>query len=248
MLIMLPQIYSDRKINVAIGDAMGLDLTVGILPAVINSDEQGFEHYQHLFAQVNQALQAEGLPPHHEPIDLQTDIPWFAQMWHYSGLHYLRRIAAYLWADQPLPAPGTYDDERNPDPMNDLIIDHAYCMHYSTDHPFAAAHLMFHSVTEGLYLPEEFADVIYPDRALRIPGDTIGSAAVLQRECAQIARILEIPPDLDPDDDRVWQAAEAQGKQGATMWQHYGIETFTCIRLLRACEISLETGCAIVFN
>jgi hypothetical protein len=230
---------------------MGLDVCVGILPAVIDSDQEGFEHYQHLFAQVNQALQAEGLPPHHEPIAPQPDIPWFAQMWSYSGLHYLRRIAAYLWADQPLPPPGTYEDVR--DPMRDPVIDRAYYMLYSLNHPFAAYHLLCHSDSGGFYLPQDFPEVIYADAALGIPGDMIGSAAMLQRECTRIARILEIPPDLDPEDDRVWQAADAQAAEtqewrGETLWQHYGIETFTCIRLLRACEIALKSGCAIVFN
>ncbi|HKD75438.1 MAG TPA: hypothetical protein VKB76_08085, partial [Ktedonobacterales bacterium] len=155
---------------------MGLDVCVGILPAVIDSDQEGFEHYQHLFTQVNQALQAEGLPPHHEPIDLQPDIPWFAQMWSYSGIHYLRRIAAYLWAEQQLPAPGTYDDVS--DPMKDRVIDRAYCMLYPLDHPFAAYHLICHSDSGGFYLPQDFPEVIYADTALGIPGDMIGSAAV----------------------------------------------------------------------
>ena len=225
---------------------MGLDLTVGILTALIDSDDEGFERYQRLLAHVNQALQAEGLPPHHEPITLQPRIPWHAQMWSYSGLHYLRRIAAYLWADHPLPAPGTYEDMRSP--MNDLVIDKAYCLLYPLDHPFAAYHLLCHSDSGGFYLPQEFPEVIYADATLGIPGNMIGSAAMLQRECAQIARVLEVPSDLDPDDERVWQAADTQGQQSETLWQHYGIETFTCVRLLQACEIALETNCAIVFH
>ena len=224
---------------------MGLDLTVGMLPALA-IDPEGIEDYQHRFERVNQALEAAGLPSHHEPTAAQGRIPWFCQMWGYSGLHYLRRFAAYLWAGEPMPAPATHQDVR--DPMRDPIMDMAYSLCYPENRPFAAPHLLFHSDSTGFYLPQDFEDVIYPARSLEIPGDMIGSAAALQRECTRLARALEIPPDLDPEDPRVWDAAANQGTPEATMWQYYGMESFTCVRLLRACEIALESGCAIVFH
>ena len=49
-------------------------------------------------------------------------------MYGYSGLHYLRRIAAYLWADKPIPSPGKDNPEKDPllekyySSLGDLII------------------------------------------------------------------------------------------------------------------------------
>jgi hypothetical protein len=70
----------------------------------------------------------------------------------------------------------------------------------------------------------------------------------LQKECARLAVALEIPEGLDPEASEVWEAASPQGYPSASRWREYGIETFTCLRLLRACDIALESGCAIVFH
>jgi hypothetical protein len=48
-------------------------------------------------------LRAENLPEQHEPLDVQ---PWGCAKGGYGSLHYLRRVAAYLWAGHELPSPG----------------------------------------------------------------------------------------------------------------------------------------------
>ena len=82
----------------------------------------------------------------------------------------------------------------------------------------------------------------------RIPGGMIGSAVALQEECTGLAKALEIPDELDPEAPEVWEVASQQGYPSASRWRMYGIETFTCLRLLRACEIALESRSAIVFH
>jgi hypothetical protein len=167
-------------------------------------------------------------------------------MWSYSGLHYLRRIAAHLWADQPLPPPGTEEDIR--DPIRDPFVDRALSLIYSPTHPAAAEHLIVHSDSQGYYLPRSFAEVLYPADEFKAPGAMIGSAVTLHEECTRLARVLEIPAGLDPEAAEVWACADRQGYPSASRWREYGIETFTCLRLLRACDIALESGCAIVFH
>lgn len=58
---------------------------------------------------------------------------------------------------------------------------------------------------------------------------------------------LELPLDLDPEDDRVFMAAESQGA-GATLWERYGRELYSCLRLYHAARHSIATGAAIVFT
>jgi hypothetical protein len=167
-------------------------------------------------------------------------------MWGYGGLHYLRRIAAHLWAHQPLPPPGTEQDMR--DPMRDPYVDRAISLTYSPTHPAAAAHLIWHSDAQAYYLPVAISEVVFPADEFKILGGMIGSAVALREECARLATALAIPDDLDPEDREVWECASQQGYPSATRWREYGIETFTCLRLLRACEMALDSGCAIVFH
>jgi hypothetical protein len=225
---------------------MGLSLSVGILAELAKLDAEGYEYHQRQFAKLNQSLLAAGQAPHDEQSVPGGRAPWSCAMWGYSGLHYLRRIAAHLWADQPLPPPGTEEDVR--DPVRDPYVDRACSLHYSPSHPASAAHLIWHSDAQGYYLPVAFSEVIYPADEFKIPGEMIGSAVTLQEECARLATALAIPDGLDPEDPEVWECASQQGYPSATRWREYGIETFTCLRLLRACEIALDTGCAIVFH
>jgi hypothetical protein len=225
---------------------MGLSVSVGILAELRELDAEGYEYRQRQFAKLNQALLAEGQPPHEEPDAPGGRAPWSCAMWGYSGLHYLRRIAAHLWADQPLPPPGTEEDIR--DPKRDPFVDRATSLTYSTTHPAAASHLIWHSDAQGYYLPRAFPDVLFPAVEYSIPGGMIGSAVRLEEECARLARVLEIPDGLDPEAPEVWECASQQGYPSASRWRMYGIETFTCLRLLRACEIAGESGCAVVFH
>ena len=220
---------------------MGLDLTVGVLIDSRQHDVEGFTLYQTLFTRLNEALQAERLPGHTEPPEARGLVPWSCQMWGYSGLHYLRRIAAHLWAGNELPEPG------NARAAQDPVLDECYSFLHSLTSPNQFQHLLFHSDAAGFYVPLPFRDVIYPPDALQVPGGMIGSSIALLEECKRLAAALELPDDLACEAEVVWNAASHQG-QGDSHWQRYGIESFTCLRLLQACRISIESGCAIVFH
>ena len=82
---------------------MGLALEVGILGDLRENDAEGFEVFNSYFANVNSLLNQHGLPSHEEPENVS---PWGAEMYGYSGLHYLRRLAAFVDSGIELPGPG----------------------------------------------------------------------------------------------------------------------------------------------
>ena len=75
----------------------------------------------------------------------------------------------------------------------------------------------------------------------------VGSTQRLHAECSDLARALDMPVEMDHESDAIWNLLKTQGL-GQLRWQQYGIETFTCLRLLAASEVSLRAGAAIVFT
>ena len=163
----------------------------------------------------------------------------------YSGLHYLRRLAAHLALKGELPPPG--DETASKDPvLGDYykIFDATSARGEAMVMPFQ--HLIVHSDSEGFYLPAEFETVLIPDASLEIAGGMIGSSHALLSECRELARALELPEDLSLEDEAFDEAFDAQG-EGEAKWEQYRVESYTCLGLLRACEASVETGAAVVF-
>ena len=74
----------------------------------------------------------------------------------------------------------------------------------------------------------------------------VGSVPILLAECERLARILKIPKQITKDADELWEAADTQG-EGMELWQQYGIESFTCVSLLEACQQSMRTGALLEF-
>jgi hypothetical protein len=230
---------------------MGLALEVGILADLRENDSEGYEHYLNQFNVLNKYLKRIGLPTHHEPDDWEV---WSCDLYGYSGLHYLRRIAAHIDLQGSLPLPG------NNDWSKDVTLQNYYKKFDSKDTSFFARlmpasskfqfgfnHLILHSDAEGFYLPIEFEKVLFPDSELGIAGGMIGSTIKLLQECERLATTLEIPPNIDEKPDELWEAADSQG-ESTLKWQKYGVESFTCVRLMTACKKSIETGAAIIFT
>jgi len=229
---------------------MGLALEVGILAYLRENDEEGYEYYRSQFEGLNNYLQQVRLPTHTEPEDCEV---WSAEMYGYSGLHYLRRLAAHLDLTGRLPSPG--GDDSSKDPVLEKYFK-AVCSapasfwsrlagkRPNTNRSFD--HLIVHSDAEGFYLPLEFADVLFPDEGLKVAGGMVGSSHTLLKECERLASALEIPADLDETSDALWEAADSQG-EGNQKWKIFGIESFTCVCLMRGCRKSIETGAALVF-
>jgi hypothetical protein len=228
---------------------MGLAVEVGYLADLIANDEEGADSFREDLARLNDYLASVGLPSHGEPEQCEV---FSCEMYGYSGIHYLRRIAAHLDLRGVLPPPG------GPDASKDKVVEQ-YCdladqrqpgllgkLFRRPARPRTFDHLLLHSDAEGYYLPQDFPSVLVPPESFQIPGEMIGSSARLLEECKRLAGALQLPLDLDPEADEVWHACDSQG-QGELQWQRYGIESYICLRLCRACEHSLKQQAAVVF-
>ena len=231
---------------------MGLSLSVGYLADLLSDDPEGSTEVSSYFACLNQALVAAGYKPHREPFELDESLRFSCDMWGYSGLHHLRRIAAHAAFGLPMPPPivvGATDDPvlkryYSEVAQSPSLVARLFRSRIGDGLPYQ--HLIVHSDAEGYYVPQDFQRVIFSAVNLKIPGAMIGSVPQLLEECRALAKLLEIPDGLDAESDEMLEAAE-NPRSGAIQWQRYGIESFSCIRLLAACQASLNTGAAIVF-
>ena len=230
---------------------MGLALEVGILADQKKNDAEGFEMFRAQFDDVNKLLAAEGLPRHDEPEDCEI---WSGEMIGYSGLHYLRRIAAHIDAGRRLPGPGdgkSSEDElleayfgdvtkATPGFLGSLLGKKTFARQFD--------HLIVHSDAEGFYLPLEFENVLFSPAGLEIPGGMVGSAPQLLSECERLAKLLEIPADITLLSEELWEASDHSQGEGDTVWEQYGVESFSCVALMEGCRQALKTGAALVFT
>lgn len=220
---------------------MGLGLMVGYLADVRQEDPEFADEFSRRVKAVEACLERQGLSGYSEPPDLAED-DWFScEMFGYSGLHHLRRLAAYVALAQPLYAPSCEA------PDDDPVVERYYEAVGDgdiSDLPFQ--HLMLHGDAEGFYVPVDFARVIDPGELSDDVGGAIGSAHRLLAECKALAHVLGLPEDLNCESDEVWEAAGSPGL-GHVRWQKFGIESFSCIRLIRGSEAAIKTGAALVF-
>ena len=74
----------------------------------------------------------------------------------------------------------------------------------------------------------------------------VGSSYALRDECRELAAQLRLPDDADLGElDRIReQYPEILKRPG---WERYVGECFVCKALLTAAEISIQSGCAVVF-
>jgi hypothetical protein len=85
-------------------------------------------------------------------------------------------------------------------------------------------HLVFHSDSEGCYLPIEFDKVILtagPDWL-----QEIGSAASLKRKCEILASAIGLPLYMDPDGEEIWTARADYSRTDVERRRTFGIESF----------------------
>lgn len=219
---------------------MGLSIEVGMLADAIQNDEDAAAYIREEFDTLNRYLTSIGLQPHLEPTGIES---WSGDMFGYSGLHYLRRLAAHLNYTRQLPPPG----DRNA--ADDPLLRRYYTEfgQFDGSTPYGAFdHLIIHSDAEGFYLPQDFQRVLVPGEDFPVTGDSVGSSYRLRDECQQIASALQLPLELDAEDEQVLNAADSQGI-GEITWERYGMESYSCLRLYHAAQYSIKTGAAIVF-
>ncbi len=233
---------------------MGLALEIGLLAFLKVHDPEGFDTYKKQFEYLNLILEEHRLPTHNEPTILKnSQKTWSCDMWGYSGLHNLRRVAAHLAFNDQLPQPISKDIRASQDKMLKKYYDSLsqqsskskWKRLFNKPHQFNLRfqHLLIHSDAEGFYLPVDFGDVIQ-DKV--IFGGAVGSSHQLLNECKFLADKLELPLDMNHESEALWDAAD-NPESGHKLWQRYGVESFTCLRLIRASEESIKLGSAIVF-
>ena len=62
-----------------------------------------------------------------------------------------------------------------------------------------------------------------------------------------LADAIGIPAGVSYQSEELWAAADSQG-EGEEGWSRYGIESFSCVALIEAARLSLDTGAALVFT
>jgi hypothetical protein len=229
--------------------SMGLNAIVGILAEAAPSERNAFRSQ---FKRLNSFLKAAGLPPHDEPLRVARPLPLSYEMFGYSGIHYLRRLAAHVSVGKKLtPNP------KGRDPTKDPVL-----KAYNSDCDWTVGrtgtrffrsrslrarrfdHLLFHSDAGGFYLPRSLRGVLL----MWSPGDVytnaVGSAQMLLVECEALADAIGLPLGLDPEGDELWEASDSPGKKG---WKRFGLEAFVCLRLYRLAHFSMQSGAAVVF-
>ena len=219
---------------------MGLALEVGVLADLKGTDDEESVSTLHneQFEIINKALRADGLGEHIEP--QEPSETFSCGMFGYSGLHYPRRIAAHLALGKPIPPPGDQHADKDP------LLYGEYWQRFEAGERLKFQHLIVHNDAEGYYVPVDFErprDLT----EFQLTGGWGGSTQRLHAECNDLARALNMPVEMDHESDEIWDLLKTQG-QGQLRWQQYGIETFTCLRLLAASEVSLRAGAAIVFT
>ena len=75
----------------------------------------------------------------------------------------------------------------------------------------------------------------------------VGSAHKLLDECRELAALIGLPDNMDPESEDLWEAAEA-GAQPGPPWKAYGVEAFSLARLIRGCERALQLGAVLQFG
>ncbi len=234
---------------------MGLEIFVGRLAQAHRDDPEEAEFFAEQYEELNVTLARAGQEPHHEPLDYPEDDVFEAQMYGYSGLHTVRRLAAHLAASGVLPEPLVAPAQASKDPVlanryasdeeprsRPSLLDRLLGRKPVIREQFS--HLINHSDAEGFYVPRELPRVIVDEN---LTGGYIGSSVRLLAECRIIAAAIELPLSLDPEGDEVFDAAEAPAADGP-LWQQYGVESFCLLRLIKAAELSVKHGAVISFG
>jgi hypothetical protein len=200
-----------------------------------------FPDMQRVFAAINQALRSAGVPEYEEPSRLRGG-GWGFKLYPWNGIAFLQRFAAYFCEDEAdvWPAPG--DPATMDRPLDDEVWEEAT---YMLDLlPFQ--HLILPHPTRGLWVPVDFDKVIFTDEALGLRGQ-FGSSVRLKAECEELAKVLRLPLDLDPEDEAVQEAKFNPGTS-RTRWKKYGVESHNLLALYRACQESIRLGSAIYID
>jgi hypothetical protein len=236
---------------------MGMGLSVGCLADLKDMDEEAYAVFSDAFRDLDAILRSHGLDGHVEPDELEERFS--CDMLGYSGIHYLRRIAANRALGRPTPSPGSPEIFRDTPPEFEEYADR-----FRSGENLPYQHLIIHSDAEGFYIPIDFERVIATP-TLDLSGGWVGSTTRLQTECLELASLLDMPVTMDFEarelltaahdqlhPERLWPGRLWRGwpwsRKVVRPWMKYAVETHSCLRLLAGCEASLQTRAALVFG
>lgn len=232
---------------------MALVLQTGILAQVRIEDEVQYLAIQRELAQIGDFLNKNGVVhTFQEPTQLTIDRVWSTDMYGYLGLHYLRRVAAHLFLEKQLPPPGDWNASN--DPVLVRYFEQYFGGNITTltkqvltrKKVFPFEHLIIHSDTDGYYFPIDFQRVLVTNDS-ELCGGFIGSTYRLIEELQELAQVLQLDLNHNIDDIDLYDAAEDQG-HGNALWERYGVESFTCLKLYKGCLESIENRCVLAFR
>ena len=213
---------------------MGLTVVVGVL-AGAGGEDAGYVRAQ--LAVAGELLDRAGAGQWAEPELDERDV-LAGDMWGYSGLHAVRRVAVHLGRTGILPDPLQEAHRAAGDPL----LRKAYA-EFPGELAGPFDHLIHHSDCEGYYVPVDFGPVIADER---LAGGYLGSSVRLLAETRRVVSAVGLPEDLDPDSEEVIGACDA-GPQASGGWRRCGIESYGCLWLIQAAKHSIATGAAIAF-
>jgi hypothetical protein len=237
-----------------------------LLPTARTPQER--ERFATICGRVVEALKIQPPPPPPPPPPaalLSLNEEDSVEIGPYSWLHLLRRAALVANADQPhrflkrlTPSAASRDPlmrasmkdwdhtelsehvlQRNPCPVAEVraLLD-------------ATAHLVHHEDHTGLYLPWDFSQPLWvrdPMVTSEFEYTSVGSAVALARELNSVRCALEIPPDVDVNDERLLAVLDDPPRKGPP-WLTNPEATYVAICLGRLVDRSLKTNLAIVFE
>ncbi len=210
-------------------------MNLGFQADLKQNDEEGYAWAKEMFAKANAVLTDEGLPTYDEPDELVLPAQQACGSFPYSFLHYLRRAFAHLRErpDEPL-APVT---DGNLDADKELVDDASSLFD---------SHLLCHSDCEGLYVPIDFPDPIFPDDPQAIPGGILGSSHGLLRELVEVAPHIGVR--LASDGSLPPAEAERIASLSENEDHPFHVELLVWFALYEAAETSIRLRTAIVFS
>jgi hypothetical protein len=238
---------------------VGLNIAVGNYADLLMHDEEGAQHIAEYFVHLNELLTENGIQQHNEPIKIAPDDYFGADMFSYSGIHALRRLAAYIALKGELPNAveyGAYTDD--PIYIEFNQIHDRYLLNPLSDgfmgffrkklNPPPFQHLIMHSDAEGFYIPQVFEEVVIDWSQLQRLGlgAMVGSSRKLLEECELLAQRLNLPEDFDPESEEFLDVLEDTPARGEP-WQILAVEAHTAANLISAARASIKLGAAIQF-
>lgn len=214
---------------------MTLSVLVGLLSHLKKSGQDQNTNIDQSFSDLNKVLSEHNIPTHMEPDHIDEE-KHFGMNMHYTALHKLRRVAAWVAVNGKLPDPCE-------EYKNDMTVITYYDKAAREILPFQ--HLVDHSDCDGFYLPYDFERPLTFSANHQYVAFSTGSSQKLKEECEQLAEKMGFDLTMDVYTDEMKNALSGEDRTGA-FWKKYAIECFVCHQLHQAAIRSIESGSAVV--